>query len=305
MVQMPPVNSKVFYFPQGHFEQCSENVDLGNCPGFPAYIPCTVSSIKFMANPETDEVFAKIRLVPIKLNTVDFDSDRAIEVNRNRDKPPAFTKTLTQSDANNGGGFSVPRVCADTIFPGLERGADSPAQTIHVRGVHGEKKLVAGDSFVFFRAGNGYLCVGIRRANSGWNWSGRGRVKVEDVIGAASLAASGKPFEAVYYPRAGTPEFCVNTSLVTAAMRVRWLPGMRFKMAFETEDWTRTSWFMGNVVSVEVLIPFVGPVRLGGFSSFMTISTCYEIVDCTFVVLEICNLDIPTPELHIYFNLSS
>ncbi|KAK6126178.1 hypothetical protein DH2020_040059 [Rehmannia glutinosa] len=287
MVQMPLVNSKVFYFPQGHFEQCSENVDLGNCPRFPAYIPCTVSSIKFMGNPETDEVFAKIGLVPVKLNTVDFDSDGAIGVNRNEDKPPAFTKTLTQSDANNGGGFSVPRVCADTIFPRLERGADPPAQTIHVRDVHGEvwrfrhifrgvprrhllttgwssfvnrKKLVAGDSLVFFRAENGDLCVGIRRANSSWNWSGsRGRVRVEDVIEAASLAASGTPFEVVYYPRAGTPEFCVNTSLVTAAMRVRCLPGMRFKMAFETEDWTRTSWFMGNVVSVEDFDPVRWP----------------------------------------------
>lgn len=321
MVQMPPVNSKVFYFPQGHFEHVSGNLDLRNCPRLPAYVLCGVSAVKFMADPETDEVFAKIRLAPVAGNVVDVDKDGAAEVDatENEDKPASFAKTLTQSDANNGGGFSVPRYCAETIFPRLDYSADPPVQTILVKDVHGEvwkfrhiyrgtprrhllttgwstfvnhKKLVAGDSIVFLRAENGDLCVGIRRAKNGigggpsqWNPSGGGRavpyggfsmffredesklsrngsliskgrrVKTEDVVEAATLAADGKPFDVIYYPRASNPEFCVVRSLVKTALQIRWCSGMRFKMAFETEDSSRISWFMGTISSVLVADP--------------------------------------------------
>ncbi|KAK6152107.1 hypothetical protein DH2020_014742 [Rehmannia glutinosa] len=282
MIQMPPVNSKAFYFPQGHLEQCSENVDLGSCPRFPPCIPCTVSTIKLLATPKMDEVFAKIRLVPVNVNTLDFDNDGTIEANvENQDKPPAVTKMLTKSDANCGGGFSVPKYCADMVFPKLECGLNPPAQTIHVKDVHGgvwnfkhifrgrprqhllttgwsgfvnSKKLMSGDSITFMRLGNGDLCVGIRRGRSS-----RGRVKVEDVIGAATLAVSGKPFEVIYWPGAGMPEFCVRASLVMTAMRVHWSHGMRFKMAFELEDWMRIGWYTGTILSVEVVDPVLWP----------------------------------------------
>lgn len=324
MVKMPPVNSKVFYFPQGHFEHVCGNLDFRSCPRFPAYVPCTVSAVKFMADPETDEVFAKITLVPIAGNEVDLVKDGGVEVNglENQEKPASFAKTLTQSDANNGGGFSVPRYCAETIFPRLDHSAEPPVQTILAKDVHGEvwkfrhiyrgtprrhllttgwsafvnhKKLVAGDSIVFLRAQNGDLCVGLRRAkNNGiggapsqWNPAGgspyggfsmffredeskmtrnssgslvsRGGVKIEDAIEAATLAASGKSFDVVYYPRASIPEFCVKASLVKAALQVRWCSGMRFKMAFETEDSSRISWFMGTISSAQVADPVRWP----------------------------------------------
>ncbi|GFP89131.1 auxin response factor 18 [Phtheirospermum japonicum] len=300
MVHMPPVNSTVFYFPQGHLEHASGNVDSRNYPRLPPYVPCTVSTIKFVADPHTDEVFSKITLTPFAGNAFDFDNDDGGISPDHQTNPALFSaKTLTQSDANNGGGFSVPRYCAETVFPKLDLSSDPPSQNIHVKDVHGEiwtfrhiyrgtprrhllttgwsnfvnhKKLIAGDSVVFMRAGpNGDLCVGIRRAknptagfspfsnDSNANGNGRGRLRVEDVIEAAGRAASGKPFEVVYYPRGGGPEFCVRASLVKAAMRVRWAPGLRFKMAFETEDWTRTSWFMGTVISVQVADPVRWP----------------------------------------------
>uniref|UniRef100_A0A5B7AGU7 Auxin response factor n=1 Tax=Davidia involucrata TaxID=16924 RepID=A0A5B7AGU7_DAVIN len=336
MVQMPPVNSKVFYFPQGHAEHVFGNVDFRNCPKVPAYIACRVSDIQFMADPETDEVYAKIRLFPFSRNEVSFDDDGIVGINGSdaQEKPASFAKTLTQSDANNGGGFSVPRYCAETIFPRLDYSADPPVQTILAKDVHGEtwkfrhiyrgtprrhllttgwssfvnhKKLVAGDSIVFLRAENGDLCVGIQRAkrgigggpesSSGWNPAGgncvvpyggfsaflreddtkmkrngnggsssssgnligRGRVRAESVIEAATLAVNGQPFEVVYYPRASTPEFCVKASLVKAALQIRWCSGMRFKMAFETEDSSRISWFMGTISSVQVADPIRWP----------------------------------------------
>ncbi|KAL6980358.1 Auxin response factor 18 [Sarracenia purpurea var. burkii] len=348
MVQMPPVNSKVFYFPQGHAEHAHEKVDFGIFPRIPALILCRVSGIEFLADIDTDEVFAKMRLVPLTNNDCAFDNygddddDNGLIIGMDKtetqEKPASFAKTLTQSDANNGGGFSVPRYCAETIFPRLDYSAEPPVQTILAKDVHGEiwkfrhiyrgtprrhllttgwsnfvnqKKLVAGDSIVFLRADNGDLCVGIRRAKrgigggpvsssppSGWNNAlggngngngncaspfggysaflredesnsmrnsngvpsrGKGRVKALSVVEAANLAANRQAFEVVYYPRASAPEFCVKATAVRAAMRVQWCPGMRFKMAFETEDSSRISWFMGTVSSVQVDDPIQWP----------------------------------------------
>ncbi|KAG6412702.1 hypothetical protein SASPL_125387 [Salvia splendens] len=327
MAQIPPPNSKVNYFPQGHAEHANENVDFLKCPRIAPLMLCRVESIKYLADSESDEVFAKIRLVPLLGNESGVCDDVGrVDGNEEREKTNSFAKTLTQSDANNGGGFSVPRYCAETIFPRLDYSAEPPVQTILVKDVHGavwkfrhiyrgtprrhllttgwsnfvnHKKLVAGDSIVFLRADNGELCVGIRRAkrgigggaevSSGWNtgipalqggFSGflgesvglcrrrgggelvlkdRGNVKAEVVVEAASVAANGQPFEVVYYPRAGSPEFVVRESAVRAAMRVQWCSGMRFKMAFETEDSSRISWFMGTISSVQVDDPIHWP----------------------------------------------
>lgn len=324
MAQVPPPNSQVYYFPQGHAEHANKNVDFGSFPRIPPLIPCRVCSLEYLADTETDEVYAKIRLVPLRGNECDSDDDVGIlgfEKNEEKDKSNSFAKTLTQSDANNGGGFSVPRYCAETIFPRLDYSAEPPVQTILAKDVHGEvwkfrhiyrgtprrhllttgwsnfvnqKKLVAGDSIVFLRAENGDLCVGIRRAKrgigggtevtSGWGaFSGflnengnlcigngkkgggasdlgsRGNVRAECVVEAANLAASGRPFEVVYYPRASTPEFVVRASAVRTAMRVQWCSGMRFKMPFETEDSSRISWFMGTISAVHVDDPVHWP----------------------------------------------
>nr|WIW57976.1 auxin response factor 16 [Allium sativum] len=327
---MPSVNSKVYYFPQGHAEHSQSHIDFGSSSKIPPFVLSRVASVKFLADPETDEVFAKILLVPIQQHELDINEDEQGVSNvasELHEKPSSFAKTLTQSDANNGGGFSVPRYCAETIFPKLDYTADPPVQTILAKDVHGEvwkfrhiyrgtprrhllttgwstflnqKKLVAGDSIVFLRAENGDLCVGIRRAKkgigcgpeqpTGWNppqaYGGGGvsmysreeennnsmrmmrnnaslktksRVMSESVIEAARLAASGQPFEIVYYPRASTPEFCVKVGAVRAAMRVQWCPGMRFKMAFETEDSSRISWFMGTISSVHAADPIHWP----------------------------------------------
>ncbi|MQM20451.1 hypothetical protein Taro_053471 [Colocasia esculenta] len=331
MVQMPALSSLVYYFPQGHAEHAQGYVDFGSCPRIPPYVLCRVSGIKYMADAETDEVFAKMNLVPVRPNEMGYGRDDGDVLGSNGsdapEKPASFAKTLTQSDANNGGGFSVPRYCAETIFPRLDYSADPPVQTVFAKDVHGEvwkfrhiyrgtprrhllttgwsnfvnqKKLVAGDSIVFLRTESGELYIGIRRAkrgivggqdtSSGWNAFGgnclppygggfsvfsreeeskmmrsngsggnpnsggsvraKGKVRPESVLEAATLAAKGLPFEVVYYPRASTPEFCVKATAVREALRTDWCPGMRFKMAFETEDSSRISWFMGTISSV-------------------------------------------------------
>ncbi|CAD6243421.1 unnamed protein product [Miscanthus lutarioriparius] len=321
MCTVPPVGASVYYFPQGHAEHAlglAGAADLSEAR-VPALVPCRVAAVRYMADLDTDEVFARIRLVPLRGGEADAGGleDDAAAAADEQDKPASFAKTLTQSDANNGGGFSVPRYCAETIFPRLDYAADPPVQTVVAKDVHGaawkfrhiyrgtprrhllttgwstfvnQKKLVAGDSIVFLRGDSGDLHVGIRRAKRGFCGSGgcggeeapttgwdhyaglmrgnvspcaaakaRDKVRPEDVAEAARLAAAGQSFEAVYYPRASTPEFCVRAAAVRAAMRVQWSPGMRFKMAFETEDSSRISWFMGTVAGVQVTDPIRWP----------------------------------------------
>lgn len=230
----------------------------------------------------------------------------------------SFAKILTPSDANNGGGFSVPRFCADSIFPRLNFEADPPVQNISVTDIHGKvwefrhiyrgtprrhllttgwskfvnsKKLVAGDSVVFMRnTRSGELFVGIRRAvrfnadyggrwncpvgssslrlkgedegfvmKEGFSRNGRGKVLPEAVAEAAELAAQGMAFEIVYYPRAGWADFVVKAETVEESLNVFWTAGMRVKMAMETEDSSRMTWFQGTVCSA--MVSEIGPWR--------------------------------------------
>ncbi|KAI4987549.1 hypothetical protein ZWY2020_020349 [Hordeum vulgare] len=134
-----------------------------------------------MADAHSDEVFTKISLVPIRHSDPAVDVVAAAAEGRaedDRPNPASFAKRITQSDANNGGGFSVPRFCTETIFPALDYSSEPIVQNIVVRDVHedefkfrhiyrgtllyhllttswsnfvNQKKLVADDSIVFLR----------------------------------------------------------------------------------------------------------------------------------------------------------
>ncbi|GAB2272396.1 hypothetical protein Dimus_007222 [Dionaea muscipula] len=205
MIQMPHVNAKVFYFVQGHIEHATGTIDLSTFPRIPPLILCRVEAITYLADHESDEVYARIRLVPVTGNESEYgDEDGAINGSDLQEdcKLVSFAKTLSLSDANNGGGFSVPRYCAETIFPRLDFSTDHPFQNIVAKDVHGKrwtfrhvyrgtprrhlwttgwstfvnaKKLIAGDSLVFLKTEKGDICVGIRRVkrrpvpSPGWN----------------------------------------------------------------------------------------------------------------------------------------
>nr|WGH73287.1 binding protein transporter ARF17A [Mangifera indica] len=282
-VQIPALNSRVYYFPQGHVEQACPSVAV---PFTKPFIPCIVSRVEFLADPLTDQVFAKVLLTPV--NSFDSSSsgnffDRQQEQNDNAVFP--FAKILTPSDANNGGGFSVPRFCADSVFPPLNYQADPPVQTLSVTDIQGSvwefrhiyrgtprrhllttgwskfvnrKKLIAGDSVVFMRDTTGKVYVGIRRSmrygNNGEvaRWREQIGMKPEAVVEAVEKAALGFPFEVVYYPRVGWADFIVRAELVDVAMRVFWTAGMRVKMVVETEDSSRLTWVQGTVMAISV-----------------------------------------------------
>ncbi|KAL1290559.1 hypothetical protein HN51_059051 [Arachis hypogaea] len=323
-VHIPAVHSRVYYFPQGHLEQAfppslhnnHHHHHLNPLIRTLPFVLCRVSSVQFLADPLSDEVFAKLLLSPIPAD----DRSSSTSEDRPAEEPDSiggnrvssFAKILTPSDANNGGGFSVPRFCADSIFPALDFNADPPVQVLSVTDVHGatwdfrhiyrgtprrhllttgwskfvnHKKLVAGDSVVFMKNSQGSLFVGIRRTlrfsavlkedrdpwleeeeeedNSSdppvFTRDGRGKVTLKAVAEAAELAARTMPFEVVYYPRAGWSDFVVKAEAVEAAMKAGWCPGMRVKMAVETEDASRMTWFQGTVSSASV--PDNGPWR--------------------------------------------
>ncbi|KAF8769367.1 hypothetical protein HU200_006889 [Digitaria exilis] len=200
--------------------------------------------------------------------------------------PHLLRKQLTQSDANNGGGFSVPRYCADHIFPKLDFEADPPVQNLVMRDPMGNdwqfrhiyrgtprrnllttgwskfvnaKLLVAGDTVVFMRRPDGQLLIGLRRAPRYHPFAAsaqqqqqprntRARVPPGDVMEAARLAAEGSPFTVTYFPRQGAAEFVVPRKEVEDALASHWEPGTQVRMqVMEAEDARRAEWANGTI----------------------------------------------------------
>ncbi|KAK3022635.1 hypothetical protein RJ639_047444 [Escallonia herrerae] len=297
-VKIPTVDSRVYYFPQGHAEQSSSPPTFSPLAQSRPSILCRVLSVRFLADPDTDEAFAKIQLLPI-------DPSRDPRVTEPKgadgngdgdgdDQVVSFAKILTPSDANNGGGFSVPRFCADSIFPPLNFAADPPVQNIFITDVHGAvwefrhiyrgtprrhllttgwskfvngKKLVAGDSVVFMRnSRNRQLFVGVRRAvrsnaDCGWRWDcPAGLPKEEENVGGGlreGFSRKGGGFRRRVLASCG--DFVVRAEVVEESLNVFWTAGMRVKMAMETEDSSRMTWFQGTAASA--FVPENGPWR--------------------------------------------
>jgi hypothetical protein len=81
------------------------------------------------------------------------------------------------------------------------------------------------------------------------------RITAESVVEAVTLAEAGEAFEVVYYPRSMISEFFVKAQTVRTSLQQRWGPGLRFKMAVETDDASRVSWFVGTVAKVGEIEP--------------------------------------------------
>ncbi|KAI4967173.1 hypothetical protein ZWY2020_029534 [Hordeum vulgare] len=91
MCAVPPVGAAVYYFPQGHAKQATAAVDL-SVARVPALLPYRISAVRFMAD---EEVFAKIRLIPISHGDPTVDVGAAATEGRaedDRPKPASFAK---------------------------------------------------------------------------------------------------------------------------------------------------------------------------------------------------------------------
>ncbi|XP_047311082.1 auxin response factor 2B-like isoform X2 [Impatiens glandulifera] len=271
LVTVPREGELVFYFPQGHIEQVEASTNQVADQEMPIYslpskILCRVMDVRLKAEPDTDEVFAQVILLPLKENE-----------NQVKESPPppppafrvhSFCKTLTASDTSTHGGFSVLRRHADECLPPLDMSRQPPTQELVAKDLHGNewrfrhifrgqprrhllqsgwsvyvssKRLVAGDAFIFLRGENGELRVGVRRA-----MRRQGNVPSSVIsshsmhLGVLATAwhayTTGTMFTVYYKPRTSPAEFIIPFNQYMESVKNTYSIGMRFKMRFEGEE---------------------------------------------------------------------
>ncbi|XVF22360.1 hypothetical protein REPUB_Repub12eG0166000 [Reevesia pubescens] len=270
LVEIPRVQERVFYFPQGHMEQleASTNQKLSHqAPLFnlPSKILCRVLHVQLLAEQETDEVYAQITLHP------EADQSEPTSPDPSQTEAPkraihSFCKILTASDTSTHGGFSVLRKHATECLPPLDMNLAIPTQELAAKDLHGyewrfkhifrgqprrhllttgwstfvtSKRLVAGDAFVFLRGDNGELRVGVRRLARQQSTMPSSVISSQSmhlgVLATAAHAVTTHTLFVVYYkPR--TSQFIIGVNKYLEAINNAFSVGMRFKMRFEGED---------------------------------------------------------------------
>ncbi|URE02417.1 auxin response factor [Musa troglodytarum] len=285
LVTIPRMGERVFYFPQGHMEQVEASTNQVADQQMPVYnlpwkILCRVMNVHLKAEPDTDEVYAQITLLP------DPKDENTVEKETLASPPPrphvySFCKTLTASDTSTHGGFSVLRRHADECLPPLDMSQQPPSQELVAKDLHrvewhfrhifrgqprrhllqsgwsvfvSSKKLVARDAFIFLRGENSELRVGVRRAM-------RQQTNVpSSVISSHSMhlgvlatawhaVNTGTMFTVYYKPRTCPTEFIVPFDQYVDSIKSNHSIGMRFKMRFEGEEAPEQR-FTGTIVGI-------------------------------------------------------
>lgn len=288
LVDVPRDGERVFYFPQGHMEQleASTNQELNlRIPLFnlKSKIFCRVVHTQLMAEQDTDEVYAQITLLP-EIDQSDPTSPDKCIAEPVKPTVHSFCKVLTASDTSTHGGFSVLRKHANECLPPLDMTQATPTQELSATDLHGtewrfkhifrgqprrhllttgwstfvtNKRLVAGDSFVFLRGENGELRVGVRRQARQQTSMPSSVISSQSmhlgVLATASHAVSTQTRFAVYYkPR--TSQFIIGLNKYIEAVNNGFTVGMRFKMRFEGEESPERR-FTGTIVGVDDISP--------------------------------------------------
>ncbi|XP_009379878.2 auxin response factor 7 [Musa acuminata AAA Group] len=285
LVTLPRKGERAYYFPQGHMEQLEASTNQGldqHVPVFnlPSKILCKVVNVELKAEPDTDEVYAQITLLP-EPNEGEITSPDPPLPEPERCKIHSFCKTLTASDTSTHGGFSVLRRHADECLPPLDMTQDPPWQELVAKDLHenewrfrhifrgqprrhllttgwsvyvSSKRLVAGDAFIFLRGENGELRVGVRRLMRQLNNMPSSVISSHSmhlgVLATASHAiTTGTLFSVFYKPRASRSEFLISLNKYLEAKSYKLSVGMRFKMRFEGDE-TPERRFSGTIVAV-------------------------------------------------------
>ncbi|KAK9104026.1 hypothetical protein Scep_020870 [Stephania cephalantha] len=286
LVTIPRVGERVFYFPQGHIEQVEASTNQVDDQKMPIYelpwkILCRVMNVDLKAEPDSDEVFAQVTLIP------DMNQDENSVEKEPQPPPPtrpvvhSFCKTLTASDTSTHGGFSVLRRHADDCLPPLDMGRQPPTQELVAKDLHGiewrfrhifrgqprrhllqsgwsvfvsSKRLVAGDAFIFLRGENGELRVGVRRAMRQQSNVPSSVISSHSMhLGVLATAwhavKTGTLFTVYYKPRTSPAEFLVPFEQYMESVKKNYSIGMRFKMRFEGEEAPEQR-FTGTVVGI-------------------------------------------------------
>ncbi|KAH9791428.1 auxin response factor 6 [Citrus sinensis] len=298
LVSLPPVGSRVVYFPQGHSEQVAASTNkevdahIPNYPNLPPQLICQLHNLTMHADLETDEVYAQMTLQPLSPQEQKDVYLLPAELGAPNKQPTNyFCKTLTASDTSTHGGFSVPRRAAEKVFPPLDYSQTPPAQELIARDLHDNewkfrhifrgqpkrhllttgwsvfvsaKRLVAGDSVLFIWNEKNQLLLGIRRATRPQTVMPSSVLSSDSMhIGllaaAAHAAATNSRFTIFYNPRASPSEFVIPLAkYVKAVYHTRVSVGMRFRMLFETEE-SSVRRYMGTITGISDLDPVRWP----------------------------------------------
>ncbi|KAL9668813.1 hypothetical protein QQ045_006353 [Rhodiola kirilowii] len=283
LVDVPREGERVYYFPQGHLEQLEtsgkqeldQRVTMFKLP---SKILCKVLNVNLLAEPETDEVYAQITLLP-EVTQIELTKPDPCLPEPRRQTVQSFCKVLTASDTSTHGGFSVLRKHATECLPPLDMSQPTPTQELVGKDLHGvewrfkhifrgqprrhllttgwstfvsAKRLVAGDSFVFLRGENGELRVGVRRLacqQSNMPSVISSQSIQLGVLASASHAVTAQTMFQVYYkPRKS--QFIVSVNKYLEANKSGFGVGKRFKMRFEGDD-SPERWFSGTIVGID------------------------------------------------------
>ncbi|GAY58388.1 hypothetical protein CUMW_186640 [Citrus unshiu] len=215
LVTLPREGERVYYFPQGHMEQLEASMHQGleqQMPSFnlPSKILCKVVNVQRRAEPETDEVYAQITLLPEPDQSEVTSPDPPIP-EPEKCTVHSFCKTLTASDTSTHGGFSVLRRHADDCLPPLDMSQQPPWQELVATDLHGNE----------------------------WHFRHIFR-------GLASTSLTGYNTLLLKTSRS---EFIVSVNKYLEAKRHKLSVGMRFKMTFEGEEVPERR-FSGTIVGV-------------------------------------------------------
>ncbi|PSR89417.1 Auxin response factor 2 like [Actinidia chinensis var. chinensis] len=286
LVTVPGEGERVFYFPQGHIEQVEASTNQVSDQEMPVYnlpskILCRVINVQLKAEPDTDEVFAQVTLLPLKEDDNDTEKER-VPPSQPRFHVHSFCKTLTASDTSTHGGFSVLRRHADECLPPLDMSRQPPTQELVAKDLHGNewcfrhifrgqprrhllqsgwsvfvssKRLVAGDAFIFLRGENGELRVGVRRAMRQQGNIPSSVISSHSMhLGVLATAwhayTTGTIFTVYYKPRTSPTEFIVPYNQYMESIKYNYSIGMRFKMRFEGEEAPEQR-YTGTIVGIE------------------------------------------------------
>ncbi|XP_022720240.1 auxin response factor 6-like [Durio zibethinus] len=297
LVSLPPVGSRVVYFPQGHSEQVAASTNkevdaqIPNYPSLPPQLICQLHNVTMHADIETDEVYAQMTLQPLSPQEQKETYLPAELGSPNKQPTNYFCKTLTASDTSTHGGFSVPRRAAEKVFPPLDFSQQPPAQELTARDLHDNewkfrhifrgqpkrhllttgwsvfvsaKRLVAGDSVLFIWNEKNQLLLGIRRANRPQTVMPSSVLSSDSMhlgllAAAAHAAATNSRFTIFYNPRASPSEFVIPMAkYIKAVYHTRVSVGMRFRMLFETEE-SSVRRYMGTITGISDLDPVRWP----------------------------------------------
>lgn len=295
LVTVPRQGDLVFYFPQGHLEQVDASTNQVVRQQVPVYdlpdkILCRVLDVHLEAEPDTDEVYAQVTLVPEGNHGENSMEKRTYSPLAPRPRVVSFCKTLTASDTSTHGGFSVLRRHADECLPRLDMSKQPPTQELVTKDLHGNewrfrhifrgqprrhllqsgwslfvssKKLVAGDAFIFLRSEIEELRVGVRRAMRHPSNIPSSVISSHSMhIGVLATAwhafQTGTRFTVYYKPRLSPAEFIIPFDKYMESVKNNCSTGMRFKMRFEGEEAPEQR-FSGTVIGTQDADPVRWP----------------------------------------------